>query len=71
MTYQVKIFDQEGRQTSAIGPFGNISSARQGMLDHANTIDLPNELPFSTDYLGGDVTEGWFIGRTEYNICRL
>lgn len=68
MTYEIQVFDGQGRHTQTIGPFANIASARQAILDHSDTIDLPNEEPFATDYLGGDVHEGWFIGRAEYNI---
>lgn len=66
MTYRLETFDPQGRFTAAIGSFGNVASARQAMLDHSNTIDLPVEPPFHCPEVG--VVEGWFIGRTEYNI---
>lgn len=66
MTYQVTTFDLTGRQTATLGQFANVASARQAMLDHSNTIDLPTEEPFSV--LSMNIVEGWFIGRTEYNI---
>jgi len=65
MTYQLTVFDHTGRQTANLGRFANVASARQAMLDHSNTIDLPAELPFGPIL---NIAEGWFIGRTEYNI---
>jgi hypothetical protein len=66
MTYQVTVFNSEGRQTANLGKFANLATARQAMLDHSNTTELPNELPFFAPT--ARVAEGWFIGRTEYNI---
>lgn len=65
MAYQLTTFDLTGRQTATLGSFANIASARQAMLDHSNTIDLPTELPFGPIL---NIAEGWFIGSTEYNI---
>ncbi len=65
MTYRLTTFDHTGRQTATLGQFANLASARQAMLDHSNTIDLPTELPFGPIL---NIVEGWFIGRTEYNI---
>lgn len=64
MAYQLTTFDNTGRQSGNLGKFGNVAAARQAMLDHSNTIDLPTELPFQCL----NIVEGWFIGRTEYNI---
>lgn len=62
--YQVTVFRPNGAQIANLGRFANIPSARQAMLDHSNTIDLPTELPFQCL----NIVEGWFVGRTEYNI---
>ncbi len=43
-----------------IGCFGNITSARQSMLDHARLTDLPAEDPWHGPDIG--VLEGWFVG---------
>lgn len=68
--YTLTIFDHEGRKIGSAGPFGNVPSARQAMLDDANIIDLPNEEPFHVPAL--NVLEGWFVGwgkaAREYNI---
>jgi hypothetical protein len=69
MSYQVSVFDGQGHHTADLGKFANIASARQSMLDHSHTIDLPIEEPFHCPSLR--IVEGWFIGRTEYNILRL
>lgn len=65
MTYQVSTFDLTGRPTGSLGSFANVASARQAMLDHSSTIDLPAEEPWGPIL---NVVEGWFIGSTEYNI---
>lgn len=67
MAYQLTTFDMTGRKLATIGRFGNVASARQAMLDHSNTADLPDE---SASFCAPAcrVVEGWFIGRTEYNI---
>ena len=62
----LSVFDADGRQTADLGSFGNIQSARQAMLDHAEIYDLPNEIPWHGPESG--VLEGWFIGRNEYLI---
>jgi hypothetical protein len=69
MTYQVQVFDPDGHKTADLGRFGNIASARQAMLDHSNTVDLPDE----RDSFGpfANLAEGWFIGRTEYHIRQV
>lgn len=66
MTYALTTFDNTGRKVATIGRFANVASARQAMLDHSNTVDLPDE----SDSFGPilNIAEGWFIGRTEYNI---
>ena len=66
MAYQVEIWTSEGTPAGTLGPFGNIASARQGMLDHSNTVDLPTEDPWFGPEI--DVLEGWFVGRTEYLV---
>jgi hypothetical protein len=66
MVYQVSAHDIEGRRIATLGQFGNIASARQAMLDHAGTADLPAEVPFHCPEIR--VIEGWFVGRTEYLI---
>jgi hypothetical protein len=63
--YKVYVY-AEGRHVVDIGQFGNVASARQAMLDHAGTTDLPTEGPFYSPSI--HLVEGWFIGRTEYNI---
>ena len=52
-----------------LGHFGNITSARQCMLDHACLTDLPTEDPWHGPDIG--VLEGWFVGRTEYLIRQV
>jgi hypothetical protein len=69
MTYRLTTFDLTGRQTATIGSFGNVASARQAMLDHSNTADLPDVANHFSG-LTADLVEGWFIGSTEYNIER-
>jgi hypothetical protein len=66
MTYRVEFFNDEEQHQLTFGPFGNIESARQAMLDHANVTELPNEAPFHSPALR--VAEGWFIERLEYHI---
>jgi hypothetical protein len=66
MTYRLTKFDAEGRKVADLGVFANVASARQAMLDDSNTFDLPTEEPFHAPACR--VVEGWFIGRTEYNI---
>jgi hypothetical protein len=65
MTYRLTKFDAEGRKTADLGIFANVASARQAMLDDSYTVDLPTELPFGPIL---NIVEGWFVGRTEYNI---
>lgn len=66
MTYSIEIWTAEGDFVSKIGPFFSITSARQGMLDHSSTVDLPAEDPwFGPDI---NVLEGWFVSRAEYLI---
>lgn len=67
MTYRLTTFDLTGRRIATIGSFANVASARQAMLDHSNTVDLPDVADHFTGLMGG-LVEGWFIGRTEYNI---
>lgn len=66
MTYRLTKFDTTGRKVATLGSFGNVASARQAMLDDSNTINLPAEAPFHAPSCR--VIEGWFVGRTEYNI---
>lgn len=66
MTYSIEVWTAEGDFISKIGPFFSMTSARQGMLDHSNAIDLPAEEPLFLPDIG--VLEGWFVGRTEYLI---
>ena len=69
MAYQVSVFDSQGRHAADLGKFANVTSARQAMLDHSATVDLPAEEPFHCPSLR--IVEGWFIGRTEYNIVQV
>jgi len=66
MTYRLTKFDTEGRHIADLGQFGNVASARQAMLDDSSTITLPTEEPFHCPSIR--FVEGWFVGRTEYNI---
>ena len=66
MTYRLTTFDNTGRKIADLGSFANVASARQAMLDHSNTIDLPTELPFGHIL---NIVEGWFVGSAEYNIA--
>jgi hypothetical protein len=66
MTYALTTFDSAGRQTATIGRFANVASARQAMLGHSNTVDMPDERNSFGPIL--NIAEGWFIGSTEYNI---
>lgn len=66
MTYALTTFDMTGRKTADLGKFANVASARQAMLDHSNSIDLPAEHDSFGPVL--NIVEGWFIGGTEYNI---
>ena len=68
MTYQVSVYSPDGLRTSTLPITHTIAAARQSMLDHSNTIDLPVETPFHCPDLG--ILEGWFIGRTEYQITQ-
>lgn len=65
MTYRLTKFDTTGRKVADLGSFGNVASARQAMLDDSNTVELPIDLPFGPI---SNIAEGWFVGRTEYNI---
>lgn len=67
MTYRLTTFDATGRKTATLGAFANVASARQAMLDHSNTVDLPDVANHFSGLMGG-LVEGWFIGSTEYNI---
>jgi hypothetical protein len=69
MAYQVQVFDLEGHKTADLGRFGNIASTRQAMLNHSNTINLPDH----RDSFGpfANLSEGWFIGCTEYHIRQV
>ncbi len=64
--YTVTAHNKEGQKITNLGKFVNIVAARQSMLDHSNTIDLPNEDPLFLPEVG--VLEGWFIGKNEYLI---
>lgn len=66
MTYRLTTFDMTGRKTADLGSFGNVASARQAMLDHSNTVDVPDECNSFGPIL--NIVEGWFIGGAEYNI---
>jgi hypothetical protein len=66
MTYQVTAYNVDGERIASLGHFGNVASARQAMLDHSGTTDLPDEVPFHCPEIR--VIEGWFVGRTEYLI---
>jgi hypothetical protein len=66
MSYKLEISNNIGQRIETLGPFGNVPSARQAMLDHSNTTDLPTEDPWHGPECG--VLEGWFVGATEYCI---
>jgi hypothetical protein len=66
MTYLVQVYNMAGEFTGNLGRFGNVVSARQAMLDHANLVELPAEEPYHVP--GLRIVEGWFVGRTEYVI---
>jgi hypothetical protein len=66
MTYLVDVSNIQGERIAMLGPFGNVASARQAMLDHSNTVALPTEEPFYVPSLR--VLEGWFVGQNEYCI---
>jgi hypothetical protein len=69
MTYVVAAYTTEGEFLTYLPATYTIAAARQTMLDHSNTIDLPSELPWHGPDIG--VIEGWFIGRTEYLIEQM
>jgi hypothetical protein len=56
-----------GAPVAKLGPFGNIASARQAILDHANLTDLPARGP---DYHIPlmQIAEGWILGDVDYAI---
>lgn len=66
MAYQITAYNADGERIADLGTRFTMAAARQAMLDHSNTIDLPSELPWHGPDLG--FIEGWFIGRTEYLI---
>jgi len=66
MTYTTTAYNADGERIATLPTTYTIAAARQAMLDHSNTIDLPTELPWFGPDIG--VLEGWFIGRTEYLI---
>jgi hypothetical protein len=66
MTYAVTAYNVAGERIASLGRFGNVASARQAMLDHANIVDLPTEDPWHGQEIG--LIEGWFVGHTEYLI---
>ncbi len=66
MTYTIAAYTADGALIANLGTNPTMAGARQAMLDHSNTIDLPSEEPWHGPAVG--VIEGWFIGRTEYLI---
>ena len=64
MTYRLTKFDMTGRKTADLGQFRSVIAARNAMIEDAGFE--PTELPFFCPE--ARVAEGWFIGRTEYNI---
>lgn len=64
MTYRLTKFDATGRKVADLGSFATVTAARNGMIENAGWE--PTELPFHCPELR--IVEGWFIGRTEYNI---
>ena len=66
MTYTTTAYNADGERIATLPTTYTIAAARQAMLDHSNTIDLPDEAPWFGPDIG--VLEGWFIGRTEYLI---
>lgn len=66
MAYQVSVYTADGERIATLPTAHTIAAARQSMLDHSNTVNLPAEEPLFLPSIG--VLEGWFIGRTEYLI---
>lgn len=66
MNVQLEVYNHEGRQIADLGAYASVPNARQAMLDYAGASELPDEAPWFGPEVG--VLEGWFIGRTEFNI---
>lgn len=66
MTYTTTVYNVHGEHIANLSPTHTIAAARQAMLDHSDTIDLPAEAPLFLPDIG--VLESWFVGRTEYVI---
>jgi hypothetical protein len=68
MAYHVEFCRYDGgKPVGKLGPFGNVESARQAILDHAGLTDLPARGP---DYHIPlmRIVEGWIIGDIDYAI---
>ena len=57
---------RNGKKIEELGPFGTMPAARQGILDHADIVDLPKEVPYFAPEI--NVIEGWIIGKHDYQI---
>lgn len=66
MVLTVSAYNADGERIATLPTTHTIAAARQSILNHSNTIDLPAEEPLFLPAIG--VLEGWFIGRTEYLI---
>lgn len=66
MGYHLNAYTMTGDFIGHLGNFNNLTSARQAMLDHSDTIELPEEIPLYVPACG--VIEGWFVGEAEYLI---
>lgn len=65
--YRIEVCGKrDGKVVETLAVRGSIPAARQSILDHSGTVDLPNNPPYFAPEIM--VIEGWIIGEFDYQI---